>query len=38
MLLRICINTLNEGHSGWQGRKTGIGRRGAGVGEWGFGI
>ena len=32
MLLRICINILNEGHSGWQGRKTGIGQGGAGGG------
>ena len=32
MLLRICINTLNVGYSGWQGRQTGIGRRGAGEG------
>ena len=30
MLLRICINTLNVGYSGWQGRQTGIGRRGGG--------
>ena len=30
MLLRICINILNEGHSGWQGRQTGIGRSGGG--------
>ena len=28
MLLRIFINILNVGYSGWQGRQTGIGRRG----------
>ena len=32
MLLRICINILNVGYSGWQGRQTGIGRRGVGWG------
>ena len=34
MLLRIFINTLNVGYSGWQGRQTGIGRGGgAGGGQ-----
>ena len=32
MLLRIFINILNVGYSGWQGRQTGIGRRGVGGG------
>ena len=32
MLLRSFINTLNEGYSGWQGRQTGIARRGGGAG------
>ena len=32
MLLRICINVLNVGYSGWQGRQTGIGLRGVGWG------
>ena len=39
MLLRSFINTLNEGYSGWQGRQTGIARRGGGAGGgWVFSI
>ena len=36
MLLRIFINTLNVGYSGWQGRQTGIGRGGRGGGGQGL--
>ena len=37
MLIRIFINTLNVGYSGWQGGKRELGG-GGGVWEWGLGI